>query len=100
MMMRFKMSADAPDGTILLFGVRYTGMQPSKTFTYVLLKAGGFWYATGGTGRVPTCAGWIAVQRWLDADGREVMWVKAVTETVDVWPEPAEPASAPQRFEQ
>lgn len=72
------------DGTIMIFGIRY--QEVSKIFTYAMLKAGGLWYLTG-TGRVPVGAGWSAVQRWLDRDGREVVWVKAVTGYRQIWPD-------------
>lgn len=74
-----------PDGTVLMFGVRYEGMTPAKTFTYAMLKAGGLWYVTG-SGRVPIAATWLAVERWLDKDGRVVEWVKVVTETAQIHP--------------
>lgn len=90
-----------PEGTILLFGLRYVGAysngdvrtpgEESKVYTYAMLKAGGFWYATGG-GRTPQIAGWGAVERWLEKDGRVVEWVRVVTETAQIWPvEEAEP---------
>ena len=90
-------SAQVPDGTVLLFGIRYaadpegvtrmsSGASASaKVYTYAMLKAGGFWYVTGG-GRTPQVAGWGAVERWLERDGREVVWVDHVTETARLWP--------------
>lgn len=80
----------APDGTVLVFGIRYEGDNPT-VYTYAMLKAGGLWYVTGGSGRVPTAAGWGAVARWLEKDGRVVEWVELVTEKRRVWPVPASP---------
>lgn len=84
-----------PDGTVLIFGIRYAGadsdgqertpVEKSKTYTYVMIKAGGFWYVTGG-GKTPQAAGWGAIQRWLERDGRVVEWVRHVTETTQLWP--------------
>lgn len=95
MTVKFKLeSRTVPDGTVLLFGIRYVGpdqegiarpVSPPKVYTYAMIKAGEFWYVTGG-GRTPQAAGWGAVERWLERDGREVVWVKAVTETVTLWP--------------
>lgn len=89
--MEFKLDdSNVSDGTILLFGVRYVNedrSETSKVFTYAGLKAGGRWYLTG-SGRVPQDAGWGAVQRWLDDPGRQVVWVRAVTQTAELWPYP------------
>lgn len=81
-----------PNGTVLLLGISHTsppldpdasrGMTAPKVFTYALLKTGGLWYATG-SGKVPTAAGWGAVERWLAKDGRVVEWAKIVTDMVD-----------------
>jgi hypothetical protein len=98
MTVKFKLdSRVVPEGTVLLFGIRYVGPdqegiarmpeEEAKVYTYAMIKAGGFWYVTGG-GRTPQVAGWGAVERWLERDGREVAWVKAVTETVTLWPTP------------
>jgi hypothetical protein len=84
-------SREVLEGTVLLFGIRYapepggvwTG--PDTTYTYVMIKAGGLWYVTGG-GRTPQAAGWGAIERWLAKDGRVVEWVRHVTETVQLWP--------------
>lgn len=73
-----------PNGTILILGVRFTS-GPDKVFTYVLLRAGGYWY-TSGTG--PQAASWSAVTRWLSKDGRELVSVARVTETEQIWPPP------------
>ena len=100
-------SRQVPDGTILLFGIRYAGTdlegyawtreQESKVYTYVMIKAGGFWYVTGG-GKTPQVAGWGAVERWLERDGRVVEWVRHVTETVTLWPvQPPEESGQPAR---
>lgn len=100
--MRFTLDdTQVPDGTILILGIRYVDPdngQPvtSKVWTYVALKAGGRWYLTG-SGRVPQDAGWGAVARWLDDPTREVVWVRAVTGTVEVWPTPGEqPVEVPR----
>jgi hypothetical protein len=94
---KFKLdSRKVPDGTVLTFGISYErdpGASPQaerKVFTYAMLKAGGFWYVTGG-GKVPTAAGWGAVERWLERDGRVVEWVNAVAQTVTLWPLPPSP---------
>lgn len=85
-------SAKLPDGTLMTFGIRYPEMQsdPEKVFTYAFLKAGGQFYGTG-TGKVPQAAGWGAVDRWLNQPGREVLWVRYVTETAQVYPSPMAP---------
>ena len=89
-------SRTVPDETVLLFGIRYEPepdarpVSPPKTYTYVIMKAGGFWYVTGG-GRTPQAAGWGAVERWLERDGRVVEWVRHVTETAQLWPLTAKP---------
>jgi hypothetical protein len=92
--------AKVPNGTVLVFGIRYVPggedgpHSASRVFTYAMLKAGGLWYVTG-TGEVPTAAGWPAVERWLERDNREVVYVRA-THTdgmAEIWPAPpAEPA--------
>ena len=93
--------SQVPDGTVLLFGVRYvdseTGSRASsKVFTYAGLKTSGRWYLTG-TGRVPQDAGWGAVARWLDDPTREVVSVRTVTGAVEVWPTPSEqPVEVPR----
>lgn len=90
---KFKLdNSKVPDGTILVFGVRYRSenMAPAareKVWTYAMLKAGGFWYVTG-TGRVPVAAGWGAVERWLDADNREVVSVALASGRTQLWPSP------------
>lgn len=87
-----------PNGTVILMGIRYEGMgqtdldttrgrQTPKVYTYALLKSGGLWYVTG-SGKVPTAAGWGAVNRWLERDGRTVEWVKAATEWADIYSSP------------
>jgi hypothetical protein len=93
MAVKFKLDTRAvPDGTILLFGIRYEP-EPgehrsalSKTYTYVIMKSGGLWYVSGTNGRNPQAAGWGAVERWLERDGRVVEWVRHVTETRQLWP--------------
>jgi len=90
--MPFKISSpDYPNGTVLLLGITYPGLtepfgdatrgrtQP-KVFTYVLLKAGNLWYATGGP-KAPQAAGWGAVERWLSREDRTVVWASVVTQT-------------------
>lgn len=94
MTVKFKLDSRAvPDGTLLLFGIRYEleDRPPSSTtYTYAMLKAGGFWYTTGG-GKTPQAAGWGAIERWLERDGRVVEWVRHVTETTQLWPLTAKP---------
>lgn len=94
---KFKLdSRKVPDGTVLVFGIRYVSgddegpHSASRVFTYAMLKAGGVWYVTG-SGKVPTAAGWGAVELWLDRDGREVVYVNAVAQTVTLWPLPPSP---------
>ena len=71
MTVKFKLDSRAvPDGTVLLFGIRYVGPdqegiarmpeEEAKVYTYAMIKAGGFWYLTGG-GRTPQVAGWGAI---------------------------------------
>lgn len=93
MTVKFKLdSRTVPEGTVLLFGVRYQGEEyqdradSEKIYTYAMIKAGGYWYVTGG-GRTPQAAGWGAIERWLARDGRVVEWVKHVTQTAQLWPE-------------
>lgn len=80
------------DGTVLILGIRYGASISGRVYTYAALLAGGRWYFTG---RGPQDAAWAAVERWMESDGREVLWVKAVTETVDLWPEPAASLTSP-----
>lgn len=87
----------APNGAVLVFGISYAGMGPSegndanrgsaepKIYTYAMIKAGGLWYVTG-SGRVPIAAGWGAVERWLERDGRTVEWVETVTDRLRIYP--------------
>jgi hypothetical protein len=88
MIVKFKLdSRTIPDGAVLLFGIRYVcrgqGENPN-IYTYAMLKAGGYWYVTGA-GRTPQAAGWKAVERWLESDDREVVWVETVTKTMTLW---------------
>lgn len=90
-------NAEVPNGTVLLFGIEYPGLVGGrgdwavpKVWTYAMLKAGDLWYVTGG-GKTPQAAGWGAVERWLERDGRQVVSVKVVTETRRVWPMPSSP---------
>jgi hypothetical protein len=76
-----------PNGTVLMFGIRYAGRTTERVFTYVMFKAGGLWYVTGN-GRVPTAAAWPAIERWLAKDGREVIWVRTAVEWTEVWSSP------------
>lgn len=64
-----------PEGTILLAGLKYP--RSPKVYSYVFLKAGGYWY---GTGQAPQAAGWPVIERWLERDDRQVVWIKAATE--------------------
>jgi hypothetical protein len=73
-----------PDGTVLMFGIAYPNSP--KVYTYVMVKAGGLWYVTG-SGKVPSAAGWGAVEKWLERDDRQVQWIKAATDWADLWPE-------------
>lgn len=87
--------SQVPDGTVLLFDIRYvdseTGSRASsKVFTYAGLKTSGRWYLTG-TGRVPQDAGWGAVARWLDDPRREVVSVDLATGRIRLYPEPNPP---------
>jgi hypothetical protein len=97
-------SRKVPNGTVLVFGIRYErtddepggdirGRSNPTVYTYAMLKAGGFWYVTG-SGKVPTAAGWGAIERWLERDGREVVWVRRVTNTAQLWP----PVPGPTRL--
>jgi hypothetical protein len=102
--MKFTLNnAKVPDGSVLVFGIRYVPEDDSgphsasRVFTYAMLKAAGSWYVTG-TGQTPQAAGWGAVERWLDRDGREVVWVRAghVDGLDQIWPAaPASESAAP-----
>ena len=103
--MEFKLNnANVPNGTVLLFGIEYSelvenadetrGRTMPKIWTYAMLKAGGLWHVTG-VGKVPQAAGWGAVQKWLSRDGRQVKWIKIVTEARQIWPESTPGPAAP-----
>lgn len=88
-------NAKVPNNTVLTMGIEYEGMgqtdldttrgrQTPKVFTYVFLKAGGLWY---GSGKAPQAAGWGAINRWLERDGRRVRWVRAATAWATVYGE-------------
>jgi hypothetical protein len=98
MTVKFKLdSKRVPNGTVLVFGIRYErepegdtrGRTNPTTYTYAMLKAGGLWYVTG-TGKVPVAAGWGAIERWLERDGRVVAWVDVMGEPTRIWPTPVE----------
>lgn len=88
----FEMADTFSDNTILVVTLRY-GDHP-KLWTYVLLKAGGLWYATGG-GKAPQMAGWGAVKRWLSQSGRNVQHVIQMDHGVLLWRSDAEIGAAP-----
>jgi len=90
-----------PNNTVVLFGIRYSGRTSElggdtrgrdnpKVYTYAMLKSGALWYVTG-SGKVPTAAGWGAVEKWLNRDGRVVQWVRVAVEWADVVPPVARP---------
>ena len=79
--------AQVPDGAGRLMGIQYEGQTSDKVWTYALLKAGGLWYMTG-SGSAPQAAGWGAVNRWLERDGRVVLWVRVATGWADLYPVP------------
>jgi hypothetical protein len=79
----------ALDNTVLMFGITYPNS--SKTYSYVMVKAGGLWYVTG-SGKVPVAAGWGAIEKWLEREDRQVQWIKAATDWANLWPEPVNPA--------
>jgi hypothetical protein len=94
-------NSKVPNGTVLMMGIRYDrapvddldaqrGMVNPKVYSYALLKAGGLWYVTG-SGKSPQAAGWGAVNRWLERDGRVVEWVKVATEWADLYAAPPSP---------
>ena len=84
----FKLNdSQVPDGTVLLMGIQYEGQTSDKVWTYALLKAGGLWYITGN-GKAPVAAGWGAVNRWLERDGRVVLSVRVATGWADLYPVP------------
>jgi hypothetical protein len=80
------------DGTILVFGISYP--RSVRIYSYALMKMNGQWYASG-SGRVPQAAGWGAVERWLDSDGRKVEHVRMATGMTDIWPPHEEPSASP-----
>lgn len=85
-----------PNGTVLVLSIRYRptdepggdtrGRAKPAVYTYAALKTGGLWYLTG-SGRVPTAAGWGAVERWLARDNRELVSVDHMTRNVRLWDE-------------
>lgn len=103
--MKFQLdSKKIPNGAVLIFYIRYDralddpdetrGRTNPKIYTYAMLKAGGLWYVTG-SGRVPTAAGWGAVQRWLERDGRTVVRVDLMGAPLKIWPPDSAEAAAP-----
>lgn len=88
-------NSKVPNGTILVLGIRYEtppdedtrGRTQPKVYTYAAMKAGGLWYLTGA-GKTPQAAGWTAVARWLERDGRVVDSVELVTTRSKIWPSP------------
>lgn len=91
---KFKLdSQKVPDGTVLVFGIRYEPQNPGQlanptVYEHVALKARGRWYMTGSG---PRDAGWGAIERWLEKDGRVVEYVNAMAQTVTLWPLPPSP---------
>jgi hypothetical protein len=84
MTVEFKLDdRQVPDGTVFLVGVAFDRI-PDKTWTYSLIKAGGRWY-TSGTGKSPQDAGWGAVNRWLNREGTQVVYIDAVTGRDRLW---------------
>ena len=85
-----------PNGVVLLLGVRYDftdrpggdtrGRTNPTVYTYAALKTAGVWYVTG-SGKVPTAAGWGAVERWLERDGRVLVSVDVLGLPRRIWPE-------------
>ena len=96
--MKFVDSNSVPDNSVLLLGICYSpelAAGKPTVYTYALLKAKGRWYTSGGKG--PQAAGWLAVERWLERDGREVLWMDVVTATRRLWPTP-EPEAACRNY--
>lgn len=90
----FKMNdARVADGTVLLMGIKYEEQTSDKVWTYALLKAGGLWYVTGNA-KAPQAAGWGAVNRWLERDGRVVLWVRVATGWADLYSSPVDTSQA------
>jgi hypothetical protein len=71
---------DLAEGVTLLLGVSYQGSNSGRVYTYAGVNVAGRWYFSG-LGRTPQDAGWAAVERWLESDGRIVQWIRKVTET-------------------
>jgi hypothetical protein len=96
MTVKFKLdNKTVANETVLLFKIKYDdqvtddpdqtrGRTNPKVYTYAMLKAGGLWYVTG-SGRVPVAAGWGAIERWLEREGREVISVEAMTGKSLLW---------------
>lgn len=90
---------DLPNGTVLLFRIRYQnndepggdtrGRTNPKVYEYAVLKAAGVWFVTG-SGKVPIAAGWAAVERWLDRDGRVVESIVQMTQLRPLYRRPVE----------
>jgi hypothetical protein len=96
-----------PNGTVLFLGISYEpgprvpdtrGRTEPKVYTYAALKQAGVWYFSGA-GKVPQAAGWGAVEKWLEREGRKLEWVKIVSSLMDVYPVPP-PASPVAELEQ
>lgn len=89
-----------PNGSVLVLGIRYIGGESPggesrgrtnpTLYTYAALKAGGLWYLTG-SGKVPTAAGWGAVERWLERDNRvlDSVWMMGLPHQIFPRPDPA-----------
>ena len=91
-----------PNGTVLVLGVRYLpyGSEPGggslrpNVYTYAALKTAGLWYLTG-SGRVPTAAGWGAVESWLARDNRQLLFVDQFPEAGErIWTMPVDTLQA------
>lgn len=88
--MKFKDTS--PEGAVLLLGIRFETQTTDKVYTYAGLKAGGRWWFTG-TG--PSDASWTAVERWLERDGRILLWIDVLADRTRVWTR--EVGDAPKR---
>lgn len=90
-----------PTGSILVLAVRYTDDEPTedtrgrtnpKVYEYAFIKAAGVWHGSG-SGKVPQAAGWGAIERWLERDGRDLVRIDMVTGQTGIWPPIVETAT-------
>lgn len=80
--MTVKFEDTSPEGAVLMLGIRFETQTRGKVYTYALLKAGGRWWSTG---QGPSGASWTAVERWLERNGRVLLWIDVLADRTRVW---------------